>query len=298
MTGEPAQFLFEARDNRGLPGNFAYWAAPNGHIFLDPVPEDLGRHYAGGYQPIPRDEAELARAAKADDYRLETIQQLKPRGSFLEIGPWIGLTAYSALKRGYEVSVFEREQACVDLLNRCGIAAVQTADPAEALRNCPRTFDIIGLWHSIEHLPKPWEVVEAAAQALKPGGLLVIAAPNPESAQFLALGKNWLHLDAPRHLHFLPISVVEAIAAEQGLVTVDCTTDDKLGLMIDEHGWRWEVNRHIGRGFGFRSIVCGLLWRLLRRRYRTLGALDGASYTVIMMNPPLSPELVTDDLGN
>lgn len=285
ISGELAEFLFTAKDNRGEPGSFHYWRGQNGHVFLDPIPADLDHYYAKGYQPIPKDEAELALVAKGDAYRLDPITRLKPAGSFLEIGSWIGLTAYSAKVAGYQVSVLERDQCCVDLLQRAGIDAIQSIDPAASLNQLGRAFDVIGLWHSIEHLPFPWEVVKAAANALNRGGILVIAAPNPESAQFRVLGKNWVHLDAPRHIHFLPHGLIRAIAEKEGLSFVEATSDDQLGKMLEEHGWRVELFRRAANLPVLKSLVYRLFWRRLQSRHRRSGLIDGAGFTLILRKP-------------
>jgi 2-polyprenyl-3-methyl-5-hydroxy-6-metoxy-1,4-benzoquinol methylase len=288
-THEPARFLFTATDNRGHPGTFDYWEGTDGHVFISEIPSDLDRHYEGGYQKIPEDEEELAKVAREDAYRLDRIRELVPKGRFLEIGPWIGLTSYSAVQAGYDVSVLEMNQDCVDLLNRSRINATQTSDPANTLRASGERYDVIGLWHSIEHIPQPWEMIAAAAAAVSPGGLLVVAAPNPHSAQLRQFGKHWLHLDAPRHLHLLPVEMIEKIAAEQGLVTVERTSDDQLGELLDRFGWRFELHRRVRRIFGLRALAYRLLWRHLKRKHRKPGTLDGAAYTLMMMRPGEGP---------
>lgn len=285
LTGEPAELLFWAKDNRGKAGKFPYYRGASGHVFIGEVPENLGDYYEAGYQPIPQTEAELAAMATPEAYRLDLIRHLVPLGDFLEIGPWIGLTAYNALKAGYWVHTLERDQRCVDLMNRVGIKAVQTDDPADQLRQSDMTYDVIAMWHSIEHLPRPWEVIDAAAKRLNPGGVLLIAGPNPESAQFRVLGKNWLHLDAPRHLHFLPASTIEEIGRANGLETVERTTDDQLGQILDRDAWVWETHRMVRRTPIARAIVNRLLSRRLARKHRQPGAFDGAGYTVAMMRP-------------
>ncbi len=287
MTGRRADYAFTATDNRGLPGEFAYYRADD-HIFLANIPDDLDRHYEGGYQDIPQNEEELAALAKGDAYRLDLLRDLVPEGRYLEIGPWIGLVAYTAYRRGYEVSVLERDPRCCELLSRVSkgkINANQTRDPASTLDAMGDTYDVIGLWHSIEHLPRPWEVVEAAARALRPGGVLLIAAPNPESAQLKVLGKHWLHLDAPRHIHLVPLRAYEEIGQRNGLHTILRTTDDELGRIIDDDGWKYEINRWLNplpvlrklRRFPLHRLAAGLL----RRRSR----LDGAAFTLIMQRP-------------
>ena len=285
ISGEPAEYLFSAQDNRGLPGQFHYWRGRNGHVFLDPIPSDLDRFYADGYQPIPADEAELAEAAKADAYRLEPLLGLKPSGTFLEIGSWIGLTAYCAKQAGYRVSVLEREGRCVDLMQRAGIDAIQTGDPARSLADLGRSFDVIGLWHSIEHLPRPWEVLQQAARALNPGGVLLVAAPNPESAQARVLGKHWYHLDAPRHIHFMPMDLIEQMAGREGLKLVSKTTDDPLGADLDRHGWELEMRRRARNIKFLRGAMTLLFARRFAARHRQPGAIDGAAFTMIFQRP-------------
>lgn len=288
MTGEPAQYLFTARDNRGHSGAFDYYRAGD-HVFIGDVPPDLGRHYAAGYQAIPSTEAELAALAEGDAYRLDFVREQVPSGSFLEIGPWIGLVAYSAYRQGYDVSVLEINQDCCDLLTRVShgaITATQTADPAQTLSSAGKTYDVIGLWHAIEHLPRPWDVIDAAAKALNPGGVLLIAAPNPNAVQFRAFGRHWLHLDAPRHLHLIPIETFEAIGERNGLRTILRTTDDRLGEILDDDGWRFEMNRRLNPVPLIRKLQRFPLHRIAARLLRRNGRLDGAGFTLMMQRPP------------
>ena len=63
-----------------------------------------------------------------------------------------------------------------------------------------RKFDLITLWHVIEHLEKPREVLAKLTTRLKRDGLMIISTPNSDSFG-LRLGRDsWFHLDTPRHL--------------------------------------------------------------------------------------------------
>lgn len=69
----------------------------------------------------------------------------------------------------------------------------------------PGTFDVITMWHSLEHVHDPLAVLREARRLLAARGKLVIAVPNIGSLPFRWFAGAWLGLDLPRHLtHFTP----------------------------------------------------------------------------------------------
>jgi 2-polyprenyl-3-methyl-5-hydroxy-6-metoxy-1,4-benzoquinol methylase len=67
------------------------------------------------------------------------------------------------------------------------------------------SFDVITMWHSLQHVHDPVEVLREAHRLLTPGGKLVIAVPNIDSYAFRCFGHVWFGLNLPRHLlHFAP----------------------------------------------------------------------------------------------
>lgn len=73
--------------------------------------------------------------------------------------------------------------------------------PLQSAGYAPESFDIVLLWHSLEHLTEPLATLHAAIDLIRPGGLLVLALPNVESWQARVFGPAWFHLDLPRHTH-------------------------------------------------------------------------------------------------
>lgn len=61
-------------------------------------------------------------------------------------------------------------------------------------------FDVIVIWHVLEHVPQVDALIMQAVSHLNPGGLLVIAVPNFGSFQQHTFGPHWFHLDLPRHV--------------------------------------------------------------------------------------------------
>lgn len=61
-------------------------------------------------------------------------------------------------------------------------------------------FDVISLFHVMEHVPNPRSVLAEVHRLLAPSGRLVIQVPNIDSLQFRLFGARWYGLDIPRHL--------------------------------------------------------------------------------------------------
>jgi 2-polyprenyl-3-methyl-5-hydroxy-6-metoxy-1,4-benzoquinol methylase len=92
-------------------------------------------------------------------------------------------------------------------------------------------FDIVSIWHVLEHVRNPSTTLQTIARTLKQGGVLALAVPNYSSLQRIVFGKHWFHLDCPRHLyHFrrdlllnwldeygLTVEKVGTFSAEQNL---------------------------------------------------------------------------------
>ncbi len=63
------------------------------------------------------------------------------------------------------------------------------------------SFDLISIWHVLEHLPDPDSALRFCRGWLRDGGALLIAVPNIDSWQARLFGGSWFHVDPPRHLH-------------------------------------------------------------------------------------------------
>lgn len=74
------------------------------------------------------------------------------------------------------------------------------------LQNLPDTsFDIISMWHVLEHVPDVNERLQVAKRILHDNGYFIIALPNPISPDAMYYKEYWAGLDVPRHLsHFSP----------------------------------------------------------------------------------------------
>ena len=70
------------------------------------------------------------------------------------------------------------------------------------------SFDVITLWHVLEHIPNLVEYTNQLKKLLKPNGVLIIAVPNYKSYDAEYYKEFWAAYDVPRHLwHFSKNSI-------------------------------------------------------------------------------------------
>lgn len=87
-------------------------------------------------------------------------------------------------------------------------------------------YDVVSMFHHLEHSPDPREELRAALKVLRPGGHLLIEVPDPHCAFGTLLGKWWPWYAQPRHLHLMPLAnlVAELESQHCTIVTTDRRT--------------------------------------------------------------------------
>mgnify|MGYP003768332027 CR=1 FL=1 len=124
-------------------------------------------------------------------------------GTLLDIGAGTGFFLHFMQKYGWSVTGTEKsDEARRFARDEWNLPLL----PDQSLFSMPeQSFDVITLWHVMEHLHDPEKYLAAISRLLKPTGCLFIALPNPSSADAVHYGKYWAAWDVPRHLwHFSP----------------------------------------------------------------------------------------------
>jgi len=78
------------------------------------------------------------------------------------------------------------------------------------------SFDLVTMWHVLEHVPYPRKTLAVCGRLLAANGRIVIAIPNLHGWEARLLGRNWAWLELPRHLHFFSPDNVRRLLEESG----------------------------------------------------------------------------------
>ena len=126
--------------------------------------------------------------------------------SLLDIGCGTGDFLETALKDNWSITGIEPNESARQIANSKTNNSVFETEELSKLK--PRSFDVITLWHVLEHLPDLEMHTALFKSLLKPNGTLVIAVPNYKSYDADYYKNFWAAYDVPRHLwHFSKIAI-------------------------------------------------------------------------------------------
>jgi 2-polyprenyl-3-methyl-5-hydroxy-6-metoxy-1,4-benzoquinol methylase len=142
--------------------------------------------------------------------KIKKLKKAHPNAtSILDVGCGTGDFLTSCFKGEFEVFGIEpNKQAREIALQKMNNNSVfDSFDSLKKATNCK--FDIITLWHVLEHVPDLLDYVKTLKKLLNPNGVLVIAVPNFKSYDACHYKEFWAAYDVPRHLwHFSKEAIV------------------------------------------------------------------------------------------
>lgn len=183
-----------------------------GLLFTDPRPDPsvIGKYYQSeeyySHQQnkkgfVPR----IYEFVKSFNIKNKTSMAIGglPQGRLLDIGCGVGDFLVQIKKKGWKVQGIEPSaEAKVIAQSRLGFLPI---DPSQYLTLKDQSFDVITMWHVLEHVDDLHFQTSEIVRLLKPGGRLVIALPNFQSFDCQYYKEKWAAWDVPRHLnHFAP----------------------------------------------------------------------------------------------
>ena len=152
---------------------------------------------------------EKVKAINLKNKRNRALSGLDP-GRLLDIGCGVGDFLRVVKEKNWDVAGIEPSVHAKSIAEkRLGFTPL---DPSEAVALESSSFDVITMWHVLEHIDDLHRQVDDLHRLLRCGGRLVIALPNYQSFDATYYQSAWAAWDVPRHLnHFSPAFLIGAL---------------------------------------------------------------------------------------
>ena len=172
-------------------------------------------------------------------------------GTLLDVGAGTGHFAHHMQENGWNVTALEPDGKARK------IAAEKlkiNIKPLEDLgQQTAQSFDVITLWHVLEHVHDLSGYMDHFRAILKPGGTLIIAVPNHTSRDARKYGAIWAAYDVPRHLwHFSP-DAMKRLMAKHGFSLTDKIPMPLDAFYVSMLSEKYRGNDFMGSVAGFTS---------------------------------------------
>lgn len=193
------------------------------------------------------------------DRKLKWIGEEKKTGRILDIGAGTGDFLARAQKQGWEIAGVEPSAGARDLAKQKGINLIEDSDPFPS-----KSFDVISMWHVLEHVPDLERQIRELKRLLKDDGLLIIAVPNFKSFDAYKYKNDWAAFDVPRHLWHFSRNSIERIFRE-----FDFRLQKTEPLKFDSYYVSLLSEKNKKSSFGFaKGFFKGLLSNLVAKKTR------------------------------
>ena len=214
--------ILETKDFLVSGEAFAICKDPNRDLLkTHPVPDDLSPYYKSEDYLSHKDSAKGLMAnlyswvkKYSTAKKIRWIERYaKDKKSLLDVGAGTGELLLAARRNGFQVEGVEPNQDARDLALKKGIQLFPRIE-------FQGKFQIITLWHVLEHIKDLDEEINKLKALLEDDGALFIAVPNFKSYDAKHYGEFWAAYDVPRHLwHFSRNSIAQLFAQHNMIVS-------------------------------------------------------------------------------
>ena len=150
---------------------------------------------------------------KAIRDKVSLINSYQPlKGRILDIGAGTGDFLLEAKNQNWDILGIEPNDKAKGIALGKGIKFGDTIERLES-----NSFDVITMWHVLEHVPDVEHQVAELKRLLKPSGTIIIAVPNFKSYDANHYKEFWAAYDVPRHLWHFSKTAIEKLFDKQNM---------------------------------------------------------------------------------
>ncbi|VAW24213.1 SAM-dependent methyltransferase, partial [hydrothermal vent metagenome] len=154
--------------------------------------------------------------------KLKLINSFKTtQKTILDIGCGTGDFLLMCKKNGWSVTGVEPNIKAKKIANKKLSLTNSPALYSELEEINSQKFDVITLWHVLEHVPDLEAYLLKIKAMLKPNGILIVAVPNYKSYDAFYYKQFWAAFDVPRHLWHFSKTAIQKLFSKQQMKVVN-----------------------------------------------------------------------------
>jgi 2-polyprenyl-3-methyl-5-hydroxy-6-metoxy-1,4-benzoquinol methylase len=146
---------------------------------------------------------------------------LAGRGRLLDVGAAGGAFVAEAAARGLRASGIEPTPAFARHARE--VLGVDVREGTLESAGLDR-YDVVTMWHVLEHIPDPLPQLQRVRAALDDGGLLALEVPNYGSVSATRMGRAWPSLEPEVHVNQFTPGSLRALLERAGFAGVEVET--------------------------------------------------------------------------
>jgi 2-polyprenyl-3-methyl-5-hydroxy-6-metoxy-1,4-benzoquinol methylase len=144
--------------------------------------------------------------------KLKLINAHSNQGALLDIGAGTGEFLSVAKNNGWNVTGIEPSPKAKAIAENKGVSFVPNLDSIPS-----QSFDVITMWHVLEHVPDLDHQINELKRIVKPNGTIIIAVPNFNSFDAKYYGKFWAAFDVPIHFWHFSKKAIQTLFIQHNL---------------------------------------------------------------------------------
>ncbi|KIX20529.1 methyltransferase [Flavobacterium sp. 316] len=189
--------------------------------------------------------------------KVALLSKFSQKGSVLDIGAGTGDFLTEAKNKGWNVTGIEPNAKAKQIAISKGVTFSETLEVLES-----HSFDVITMWHVLEHVPDLEFQLSELKRLLKPNGTIIIAVPNFKSYDAKKYKVFWAAYDVPRHLWHFSKTSIEKLFQNKNMKLIKVKPmwfDSFYVSLLSEKNKNGKMNVIRGFFYGFISNIYGMV---------------------------------------
>jgi 2-polyprenyl-3-methyl-5-hydroxy-6-metoxy-1,4-benzoquinol methylase len=171
-----------------------------GGVQLMPVPSEAELEEFYNFEYKVEAKRHLRQMTMVGSRMLDLLEAKASGRRLLEIGCAYGGFLQLAKRRGWSCVGIEASASAASEAANAGLEVYAGTVQSNLHSLGSRRFDVIAMWHVLEHLPDARHVLRSVSALLASGGYLTLRTPNAESMGARLLRRRWEWFYAPEHI--------------------------------------------------------------------------------------------------